>query len=123
MMEGFVMYQIIVILISSIMISRTLILMIRRKKSIRELFLSIIVWGVFALLATLPEISQKIADVTGFEVGINALLVCTTFLNFLFLIILSSKIDSFQVSLTKLVREQALEQFKIQSKHAQRKRK
>lgn len=112
MINDFATYQIIIFSLCILLISRTAILMMRRKKTLRELVLAFIIWGSFGLVGLYPNLTDYIAKITGFQLGINALLV----ISFLVLLYHSSKQsiknDQLENSITRLVREQALKELR-----------
>ena len=74
MISDFAVYQIIIFAISIALILRMFVLMLMRKKTIREFFVSVLVWGAFGILGLYPKLSDILAKTTGFALGINALL-------------------------------------------------
>ena len=112
MTDNFAMYQIIILFISSLLILRTIILLLQRKKSFRELMIALLVWGTFWIIGYDPQITSLIAKITGFEVGINAILTITVILLAALSMSLLLKTDKMENSITRLIRQQALEKFK-----------
>lgn len=103
-------YQIIILLVSAILIFRSLILLLRGKKKFHDLVLAVIIWGAFAALALFPNLSNSIARLLGFEVGINLILTITTIILFAAVVMLVVKTDRNSSETTRLVREIALKE-------------
>jgi len=105
-------YQIIIGLTALLLILRTLVRVFQKKKTIRELILAVVIWGSFAAFALFPEVSNFIARKLGFQLGINALLVISTLFLFYLCLSLYIKSDKIDNSLTKVVRQIALEKLR-----------
>lgn len=110
MTGDFLAYQVIILIVCILLILRTVILFLRKKKGLREVFVAIIVWGSFSLLSLFPIILQIFAQVLGFELGVNALLVISTLLIFFILLRTLLRMDKMQNELTKVIRELALKE-------------
>jgi len=114
MINDFAVYQIIVFSISYLLILRTAILFIRKKKTIRELILAILIWGGVGLIGLYPNLTNYIAKITGFQLGINALLVISV-IGLLYTTMKQSiRNDRIENTITRLVRNQALRDLKEQ---------
>lgn len=112
MIRGLFIYQILILVFCLALSIRTFVLFLRHKKSIRELLLAILIWGSIALVGLFPNLTNLIADLTGFQLGINAILVFSIlFLTFLVLKLVL-KNDKIENSITRLVRQEALEELK-----------
>ncbi len=109
MIEKLALYQIIIFLLAASLILRTVFLFLRRKKSIRELLLAIFIWGNLGLIGVYPNITVFIAKVTGFQEGINALIVVCLIILFYTVLSLTLKIDKMENSITRMVRQEALQ--------------
>jgi len=114
--EGFRTYQILIIFIAVYSILRSIYFVVRKRKDIRELFVSIIIWTFFALLSLFPNLSLLLADITGFELGINALLVIAVLYLLYSNAKQSLKNDKIENTITKIVRNQALDELKKSDK-------
>jgi len=101
-------YQFIILLVALILILRSLFKTLSGKKSWREFVLSLLIWSAFAALALFPNVTNGIAHLFGFEVGINLILTITTILLFVAIVMLIVKTDKNASDLTKLVRQIAL---------------
>jgi len=101
-------YQFIILLIAGLLILRSLIKTIQGKKNTREFLLSVLIWLAFAGLALFPNVTNGIAHLVGFELGINFILTITTILLFAAIILLTVKADKNSLDITKLVRKIAL---------------
>lgn len=110
MNHDFAIYQIIIFLTALFLILRNLIKFLNKKKSFREAIVASTIWLGFGIVGLFPNLTQYIANITGFQLGINAILVISII--FLFLIVLSLlvKDDKTEQSITKLVREIALKE-------------
>lgn len=116
MTDTFENYQIILFVIVAILITRTILLFILKAKSIREVFVAIVIWGAFGALGLFPNIFEFIAKVTGFEVGVNAVFVFSIIILF-FIVAKQSLInDKLQNSITRLVRAEALKELEKNDK-------
>jgi len=112
MIGEFAAYQILIFLFASILILRTFLLYLKKTKSIRELFLALFIWGSFGALGIFPQLSGLIAKITGFQLGINAIYVGSTIFLIYSLIKVLIQNDRIENSITKLVRQQAINDFK-----------
>lgn len=101
-------YQAVILGIVVIIISKNCYKLIVRKKTFNEFIISIIFWIGFGMLALFPNISQKIADITGFELGINALLVFTTITLIFAVFSLMLRISKLEKDITGIVRNTAI---------------
>lgn len=115
MIEKLALYQIIIFFLAAALILRTSILFLRRKKSIRELLLAIFIWGNLGLIGVYPNITVFIAQVTGFQEGINALIVVCLIILFYFVLSSTLKIDKMENSITRLIRQEALKDIREES--------
>lgn len=112
MINEFAAYQLIIFSLCTGLIVRTFILFFLRKKTIRELIVAILIWGSFALVGLFPRLTDYIADLTGFELGINALLIFSILILFYNVLSQSVKNDKLENSITRLVRGEALRDLK-----------
>lgn len=112
MNHEFLTYQIIVFVVVAFLILRSLFLVISKRKNIREFFISFLFWGGIGLIGLFPNLAQKFAQLTGFELGINALLVSAVIFLLFCVLSLATRVDKLESSITKLVRELALKEEK-----------
>lgn len=105
-------YQVIIIVVCGLLFLRSLFSFVRGRKSFRELFLSALIWGGFSLISLFPVLIQNFADLLGFELGVNALLVLSTLLIFYILLKQAIRQSKIEASITKMVRNIALEDIK-----------
>lgn len=117
MISDFAIYQLIIFSISCVLILRTAFLLLQKKKTYRELILALFIWGGFGLLGLYPNFTTYIAHLTGFQLGINALLVSSVLILFYSVIIQSLKNDKLENSITKIVRNLALEKLRQENKN------
>lgn len=112
MTDGFTFYQILIIAVAIYNILRGIIKVANKKKTFRELVVLSVFWFFFSLLALYPHLSGTLADIIGFELGINALLVAVSI--FLFFSVLKQSIinDNTENTITRLVRAHALKKLK-----------
>ena len=110
--DGFTFYQIIIITVSTFNILVGMVKVFNKKKTPREFLVLIIFWLIFSLLALYPHISGLLADVTGFELGINALLVSISIFLFFSVLKLSITCERIENTITKLVREEEMKDLK-----------
>lgn len=116
MINEFVAYQLIIFLLCISLVVRTFILFFLRRKTFRELFVATLIWGTFALIGLYPKLTSYIADLTGFELGVNALLVSSVLVLFYNSLLQSIKNDKIENSITRLVRRQALKDLEKNNK-------
>lgn len=110
-------YQIIIIVIVGILILRGVIQLLRKKKSIREFLLLFAISFGFIIFTLFPNITNYIAKLTGFELGINAITIFSI-LTLLYLTLrLIIKTDKMENSITQLVRKEALERITAERKN------
>ena len=105
-------YQILIILISVLLILRSFFQLLRKKKDFQEFFLSLIIWGAFATLSLFPNLISFVSHLLGFELGSNAIFTFSIIILFFITLQLLVKTDRLESSITKLVRELALEKVK-----------
>lgn len=106
-------YQIIILLVAGLLILRTILHVLSGKKKFHDLIVAIIIWGAFAALALFPNLSNSIAHILGFELGINFILTITTIILFAAVVMLIKKTEKNASETTKLVREIALREVKL----------
>lgn len=111
-MDDFTAYKWIIFLLCTCLIIRTFVLLLRRKKTFRELIVAVLIWGSFALIGLYPKLTNYIADLTGFELGINALLVFSVLILFYNVLSQSIKNDKLENSVTQIVRELTLNELR-----------
>jgi hypothetical protein len=95
-------------------ILRTILLFLRRKKSYREVILAIVVWFGVSIVGLFPNITNVIAEATGFQLGINAVLVFSVLILSFLTLRLILKNDKMENSITRLVRQESLKELREQ---------
>lgn len=110
MIEDYAVYQIIFFAISIALIGRTIYLNLRGKKTFREVLVAVLFWGAFALLGLFPNLLQYLADITGFTLGVNALLIISVLILFYAEARQILYNDKLEHSITQLVRREALKE-------------
>jgi hypothetical protein len=109
-------YQKAVIIISLLLILRTVIYVALKKKSVRELIISIIFWSLISFVAINLGLIDELAKLTGFQLGINALLVFSVISLGLISIKLYLKIDKMDQTMTKIIRKESLKELEKDKK-------
>lgn len=112
MTHEFFAYQIVILVSAFLLAFRVFVLMLKGKKEVREFILALLIWSSFAILAVFPNLSQELADIFGFVLGINFLLTISIIILFMSVIQLIVKTDKNNSTTTQLVRQIALEELK-----------
>ena len=107
-MKSVSVYQLLIFAVGAYSFLRVFLRYIRKDRSFREVILSALIWGTFSLIGLFPQLSNILAEVFGFELGINFLLVSAVLILFYFMLRQSIKNDDIENTITKLVRNQAL---------------
>lgn len=107
-MRDLLFYEIAILVFCGFQILRNLIKVLKKSKNWREFLISTIFWIMLASLGIFQSISDNIARITGFTLGINALLVSSITILFYFVLIFHLRNEKQDQIMTKLVREIAL---------------
>ena len=110
-------YQIIIIVFVAIFILRGFIQLLRKRKSIREFLLLFALSLSFIIFTLFPNITNYIAALTGFELGINAISIFSILTLLYITLRLIIKTDKMENSITQLVRKEALEKITAERKN------
>lgn len=105
-------YQIVILIVAGLLILRTVLQILSGKKKFHDLVVAVLIWGAFAALALFPNLSNSIAHILGFELGINFILTITTIILFAAVVMLIKKTEKSASDTTKLVRALALKELK-----------
>jgi hypothetical protein len=109
MHTNFEIYQWLVPVISILYLSRTVLQMMKNKRSVSSGLIWIIFWLTITVLAVIPNpVSFKIATLMGFKSNINAIIFVALGWLFLLVFYLSSSIDRVERQITILVRKIAI---------------
>ena len=109
MHTNFEIYQWLVPVISIIYLTRTVLQMMKNKRSVSSGLIWIIFWLTITVLAVIPNpVSFKIATLMGFKSNINAIIFVALGWLFLLVFYLSSSIDRMERQMTILVRKIAI---------------
>lgn len=107
----FEIYQWLVPLISLFYIYRTILGVVRKRRSIPTAIVWIIFWTTLIILALIPDpFTVAIQKTLGFKSNVTALIFVAMGLLFLFVFYLSTMIETLERRLTELVRRLALEE-------------
>lgn len=113
----FEIYQWLVPLISLFYIYRTILGVVRKRRSIPTAIVWIVFWTTLIILALIPDpFTVAIQRVLGFKSNVTALIFVAMGLLFLFVFYLSTMIETLERRLTELVRRLALEE-EINKRH------
>ena len=107
-------YQIIIVILSSIMVFQGFQKYIAREsgQTLYKLLTRIVVWGGMALIASFPKITNSIAKFIGIEGNINAVILIGFLLIFLMIFKLLSAIERLEQDISKLTRKDSLKKVK-----------
>lgn len=103
-------YQIAVIIVSSIMIYQGLENFFKRKasQSFMKIFSRIIIWGSMIVIALYPKFTNTMAEVIGMKGNINAVILVGFLLVFLLIFKLLSAIERLEQQITQVTRDDSL---------------
>lgn len=110
-------YQIIVPIFSLIMILYACSLFKRGKKTIKELIVWVLFWGMIGYVAFYPEVTNIVAQITGIQNNINAVVFVAFGILFFVVFKLVVIMESQDQRVTQLVRKEALRS--LESSHTQ----
>ena len=107
-MIGYTPYQIVVPLLSALAIIYAWSLMLRKKKTVWEVILWMIFWGVIAWIALDPRVLGYLSIITGIKSQGNAVTVTSIGILFFFVFYFMIRIEELEQRQAKLVRDLAL---------------
>jgi len=104
-------YQIAVIIVSSLMIYQGLDRYFKKQKnqSFLKLLIRLIVWGGMIAIVIYPKISMSLAELIGIEGNINAVILVGFILIFLIIFKLLNAIEKLEQQMTEITRKDSLE--------------
>ncbi len=104
-------YQIAVIIVSSLMIYQGLDRYFKKQKnqSFLKLLVRLIVWGGMIVIVIYPKISMSLAELIGIEGNINAVILVGFILIFLIIFKLLNAIEKLEQQMTEITRKDSLE--------------
>lgn len=105
-------FQIIIALLTIFLLFRSIVKYVEHKKTVRELILSIVFWGSATIFALYPNFIDETARKIGFDEGVNAVFAFILFIISYIVFNLVIQSDKNEVTVTKIVREIALEKLK-----------
>jgi len=107
-------YQIAVIIVSSLMIYQGLDRYFKKQKnqSFLKLLIRVIVWGGMITIVVYPKISMSLAELIGIEGNINAVILVGFILIFLIIFKLLNAIEKLEQQITEITRKDSLEKIK-----------
>ena len=108
MIENYAAYQLIFFSIAIFLILRSIYMYFRSKKSLREVIVAMFIWGGFGLLGLFPNLLDYVAKLTGFALGINALIIISLLVLFFAMFKQILYNDRLENSITRMVRQEAL---------------
>ena len=103
-------YQIIVPLFSLVMIFYAFSLFKRGKKSIKELIIWGIFWGLFGFVALYPEVTNIVAQITGIQNNVNAVVFVSFVILFFVVFKMVIIIENIESRINSIVRKEALKE-------------
>lgn len=104
-------YQIAVIIVSTLMIYQGLDRYFKKQKnqSFLKLFIRLIVWGGMIAIVVYPKVSMSLAKLIGIEGNINAIILVGFILIFLIIFKLLNAIEKLEQQMTEITRKDSLE--------------
>ncbi len=107
-------YQIAVIVVSSLMIYQGLDRYFKKQKnqSFLKLLIRLIVWGGMITIVVYPKASTSLAKFIGIEGNINAIILVGFILIFLIIFKLMNAIEHLEQQMTEITRKDSLEEIK-----------
>lgn len=107
--QSFNIYQWIALIFGILMIAKSWSSYLYGNKSIKELVAWHVIFGGMVVLAIYPElVVKRVADATGFESGVNAIVALCLAILFYLVFRLVNIVETLERKLTELVREIAL---------------
>ena len=111
-------YQIIVLIISSIMLFQAIREFLKREsgQTLLKFAVRLTVWGGMGLVAIYPNFTRVVARIMGFEENMNAVVIIGFVLIFLIIFKLLSAIEKIEQNISELTRKEALSHLEIPEK-------
>ena len=103
-------YQIIVPFLSLVAIAYAWSLMLRKKKTLWEVILWMLFWGMIALIALYPQTLSYLTALTGIKGQVNAVAVTSIGILFFLVFYLIVRIEELEQRQTRLIRSMALKE-------------
>jgi hypothetical protein len=117
MAQGFSLYQLLVPLFAVLMIAKAVSQFLRRRRTLRELFVLCIIWSGVSLVAVFPDFSMHwLSKLTGIKSGFYALIFFTLVVLVYGFLQLLIKMEDNERTLTELVRKIALTELSNKTK-------
>ena len=112
MLDKVHLYQIVVVLISSIMLFQGIKEFVKREagQTFLKLFVRIVVWGGMALVAVYPNFTYYLSRLVGIEDNITAVIVTGFLFVFLLIFKLLSAIEKLEQNVSELTRRESLKE-------------
>ena len=107
---SFDIYQWLALIFCLTMLAKSWSHFLRKEKSLRELIAWHIVFVGMGLIAISPSTVEKVAQITGFKSGINAIIFLSLAVLFYLVFRLVNVIENMEKKFTKLVRKLALKE-------------
>jgi len=103
-------YQIIVVIISSIMLFQGAKEFFKREsgQTLLKFGVRVVVWGGMGIVAVYPDSTEIVARLLGIEANINAVIITGFLLVFLIIFKLLSAIEKIEQNISELTRKEAL---------------
>lgn len=113
-LSGIYMYQILVLIISTVMIYKGVSNFIKKEagQTLVKLLVRVFVWGGIAIVAVFPRITNIFAEIIGIENNISAVILTGFLLVFLMIFKLLSAIEKLEQDISKVTRKEALKDLK-----------
>lgn len=112
MIDSIATYQLVLLCGIALLCARSIALYIFRKKTFRELLFFITIAAGSVIFVLFPTILQGVAEILGFELGINLLVIICLIILFYAQIKQSLRNDKLENQITRIVRMHALEKLK-----------
>lgn len=111
-------YQIIVLVISSVMLFQGGRNFLKREsgQTLLKLMVRIVVWGGMGLIAIFPNLTEVVAKVFGFRENINAVIIIGFLFVFMIIFKLLSAIEKIEQNVSELTRRDALADLSLADK-------
>ena len=108
-------YQIIVLIISSVMLFKGTREFLKREagQTVLKFLVRLVVWGGMGAVAIYPNFTRMVARVMGFEENMNAVKIIGFVLVFLIIFKLLSAIEKIEQNISELTRKEALSHLDI----------
>ena len=117
MAQTFSLYQLLVPLFAVLMIAKAVSQFLRRRRTLRELFVLCVIWSGVSLVAVFPDFSMHwLSKLTGIKSGFYALIFFTLVVLVYGFLQLLIKMEDNERTLTELVRKIALTELSSKTK-------